>query len=104
MKVISKAEILAVLKNADNDELMENQEAGFIAYSEGKTCIPEVGHLYFNQPPGDCHIKYGYIKGETTFSIKVATGFYENYLTGLPNGNVLSNQKNKPGEYYNKNE
>lgn len=90
MKVISKNEILSVLNNANYSELMKNQEAGFIAYSEGKTCIPEVGHLYFNQPPGDCHIKYGYIKGETTFSIKVATGFYENYLTGLPNGNGLT--------------
>ncbi|WP_373533462.1 hypothetical protein [Vampirovibrio sp.] len=90
MKVISKNEILAVLKKSDYDELIENQEAGFVAYSEGKTCIPEVGHLYFDQPPGDCHIKYGYIKGETTFSIKVSTGFYENYLTGLPNGNGLT--------------
>ena len=70
-------------------ELIRDQETGFVAYSQGKTCIPEVGHLYFNNPSGDCHIKYGYIQGEETFSIKVATGFYENYLHGLPNGNGL---------------
>jgi ornithine cyclodeaminase len=89
MRIISKEEIQAVLKSANYFDLIQDQEAGFIAYSKGKTCIPEVGHLYFSNPPGDCHIKYGYIQGEETFSIKVATGFYENHLKGLPNGNGL---------------
>jgi len=36
-------------------------EEGFVAYSEGKTEIPPVGEMIFKKPPGDVHIKYGYI-------------------------------------------
>lgn len=89
MKIISKADIQTALKSANRLDLLKSQERGFVAYSQGKACIPEIGHLYFSQPSGDCHIKYGYIQGEETFSIKVATGFYENYHNNLPNGNGL---------------
>lgn len=90
MRLFSKAEIQAALSSISPSELIQDQEAGFVAYSQGKSCVPEVGHLYFNPPPGDCHIKYGYIQGDETFAIKVATGFYENHLQGLPNGNGLT--------------
>ena len=53
-------------------------EEGFIAYSQGKVVVPPVGELIFNEPPGDVHIKYGYIKGDEYFVIKIASGFYEN--------------------------
>ncbi len=37
--------------------------------------------------PGDCHIKGGYIEGEPTFTVKVATvSFYKNVEKGLPPG------------------
>jgi ornithine cyclodeaminase len=60
-------------------------EEGFIAYSQGKTVIPPVGELVFKEPPGDMHIKYGYIIGAEYAVIKIATGFYENYKLNLPN-------------------
>jgi len=59
-------------------------EEGFIAYSEGRTVVPPVGELVFDDPPGDVHIKYGYIKNDDYFVIKVASGFYGNIQLGLP--------------------
>jgi ornithine cyclodeaminase len=59
-------------------------EEGFIAYSEGKVVVPPVGELVFDDPPGDVHIKYGYIKDDDYFVIKVASGFYGNVKLGLP--------------------
>ena len=52
-------------------------EEGFIAYSEGKTEIPPVGEMLFKKPPGDVHIKYGYIVDDDYYVIKIASGFFE---------------------------
>jgi ornithine cyclodeaminase len=38
---------------------------------------------------GDVHIKYGYIKDDEYYVIKVASGFYNNPSLGLPSGNGL---------------
>jgi ornithine cyclodeaminase len=59
-------------------------EDGFVAYSQGKVVVPPVGELVFEDPPGDVHIKYGYIKDDDYFVIKVASGLYGNVDTGLP--------------------
>jgi ornithine cyclodeaminase len=58
-------------------------EEGFIAYSEGKVVVPPVGELVFEDPPGDVHIKYGYIRNDDYFVIKIASGFYGNVALGL---------------------
>jgi ornithine cyclodeaminase len=52
-------------------------EEGFIAYSAGKAEIPPVGEMIFKEPPGDVHIKYGYIVDDDYYVIKIAAGFYE---------------------------
>jgi ornithine cyclodeaminase len=52
-------------------------EEGFIAYSEGRTEIPPVGEMIFKKPPGDVHIKYGYIVDDDFYVIKIASGFFE---------------------------
>ncbi len=59
-------------------------EQGFVAYSQGRVVVPPVGELVFEDPPGDVHIKYGYIKDDDYFVIKVASGFYGNVKLGLP--------------------
>ena len=64
-------------------------EAGFVAYSNGQVVVPPVGELTFEDPPGDTHIKYGYIKGDESFVIKIASGFYENAKFNLPTGSGL---------------
>jgi ornithine cyclodeaminase len=64
-------------------------EAGFVAYSAGEAVVPPVGELILKDPPGDVHIKYGYLIGDPYYVIKIASGFYENPSLNLPSGNGL---------------
>lgn len=54
------------------------------AYSQDAVTVPPVGLLHFDDPPGDVHIKYGYLHGGATYVVKIASGFYENPERGLP--------------------
>ncbi len=83
-RVYSRAELEAAIHPA---ELIQAMEDGFVAYSRGDVVVPPPGHLDFDEPPGDCHIKYGYIRGDDAFTVKIATGFYRNPERGLPSGN-----------------
>ena len=64
-------------------------EKGFVAYSNSEVVVPPVGEMIFEDPPGDTHIKYGYIKGDEAYVIKIASGFYENVNLNLPSGSGL---------------
>lgn len=93
MKVIERSQIEAVLPSLD---LMRLIEDGFVAYSEGVAVIPPVGEMSFEDPPGDVHIKYGYIKDDDYYVIKIASGFYNNPKIGMPSSTgmmLLFNQK-----------
>ncbi len=70
-------------------DLSSEIEAGFVAYSAGQVKVPPVGELCFTEPPGDTHIKYGYIKNDDYFVIKIASGFYQNPQLGLPSNSGL---------------
>src|SRR5690349_13525145 len=93
MKIIHLDQIKKILEKIDIIPVIEK---GFIAYSNGETIIPPVGELLFKNPPGDVHIKYGYILGDDYYVIKVASGFYENPKVNLPSSNglmLIFNQK-----------
>ena len=64
-------------------------EDGFVAYSEGKVVVPPVGEMLFENPPGEAHIKYGFIKNDDYYVIKIASGFYENFKINLPTNSGL---------------
>lgn len=81
-KVYTLDQIREVLTTLDP---VQSIEKGFVAYSQGKTMIPPVGELIFKEPPGETHIKYGYIIGDEYYVVKIASGFYENYKLDLPN-------------------
>ncbi|MHA2298740.1 MAG: ornithine cyclodeaminase family protein [Candidatus Hodarchaeales archaeon] len=92
-KIVNLEQIEEILKDIN---IIQEIEKGFIAYSQGKVVVPPVGEMIFEDPPGDCHIKYGFIKGGDYYVIKIAQGFYENPKIGLPsiNGlNILFSQK-----------
>lgn len=82
--VYTRAQIEPVLRPS---EVIAAMERAFVAYSRGDAVVPPVGQLDFSAPPGDCHIKYGYLKGGATFTVKIATGFWENPQRGLPSSN-----------------
>lgn len=85
-QVIPLETIRQVVPHLDVVGLME---AGFVAYSEGRAVIPPVGELIFEDPPGETHIKYGFIRGGEYYVIKIASGFYGNSKLGLPSGHGL---------------
>lgn len=72
MKVISRDQIEKILPSLD---LFPDIEQAFQDYSEGKAVVPPVGELLLDR--GEVHIKYGYIKQQNYYVIKIASGFYE---------------------------
>jgi ornithine cyclodeaminase len=97
IEIVSEPQIRAAI---DIEEAVAEIEDGFKAWSSGRAVVPPVGYLGFDSPPGDCHIKYGYIRGDDEFVIKVATGFYDNPARGLSSSNgfmvALSAQTGEP--------
>lgn len=86
MKIIDLDQIKEIVKSLD---ILPSIEEGFIAYSKGSAVIPPIGELVFLNPPGDVHIKYGYITGDDYYVVKVASGFYDNPKLNLPSSNGL---------------
>ncbi len=78
--IIDLPSIQEYLKTIDPIPLIEE---GFVAYSSRKAVIPSIGELLFENPPGEVHIKYGYLKETPYYVIKIASGFYENPKLGL---------------------
>ena len=81
MKVYNLTQIKEALKGLD---IVPAIEDGFVQYSNGNVVVPPVGELIFDDPPGDVHIKYGYIKNDDIYVIKIASGFFNNAALGLP--------------------
>ena len=73
----------------DSPQLIREIETGFVLYSEGQVVVPPVGFLHFDQPPGDVHIKYGFVIGDDFYVLKMASGFYNNPELDLPVSNGL---------------
>jgi ornithine cyclodeaminase len=84
VKTITLEQINRVLPELD---LIPAIEAGFVAYSAGEAVVPPVGELLLEA--GDVHIKYGYLKRDGYYVIKIASGFYSNPKLGLPTSNGL---------------
>ena len=78
-----------IKQTVDKLDITKYIEEGFVAYSQGRVIVPPVGELIFEKPPGDVHIKYGYIKDDDYFAIKIASGFYENFKLDLPTSDGL---------------
>lgn len=98
-KIVSLDQIKTTLSSIDTTLLLKMIEDGFVAYSQNQAVVPPVGHLAFTHPPADVHIKYGYIKGDEYYVLKVASGFYDNPQNGLPSSNgVMLVFSQKTGE------
>jgi ornithine cyclodeaminase len=84
MVIITLDQIRQILPKLD---LISEIRQGFQAYSEGRVIVPPVGEIILEK--GEVHIKYGFIKHDDYYVIKVASGFYQNPEQGLPSGNGL---------------
>jgi ornithine cyclodeaminase len=79
--VLTKEEIESVITIEDAIEAVSD---GFKAYNSDRTVIPFPVALQVPDHNGDIHIKPGYIKGYDTYTVKIASGFYDNPKLGLP--------------------
>lgn len=84
MRIVALEEIREVLPTID---ILPAIEGAFISYSAGDAVVPPVGELMLEK--GEVHIKYGYMRGEPYYVIKIASGFYDNPMVGLPSGNGM---------------
>ncbi len=84
MPVATVLELDEIKRLLDTTQLIEEIETGFVLYSEGKVNVPPVGFLHFDDPPGDVHIKYGFVSGDDYYVLKMASGFYNNSEFDLP--------------------
>lgn len=75
-------ELEEIRRLIDTPKLIQAIEDGFVLYSDGKVVVPPVGFLHFDEPPGDVHIKYGFVKGDDFYVLKMASGFYKNAALG----------------------
>jgi len=73
-----------IKKALEGIDVTKSIEEGFVAYSQRKVVVPPVGEMIFKDPPGEAHIKYGFIKNDDYYVIKIASGFYENHKINLP--------------------
>lgn len=71
------------------DLVIEATKAGLVRHAQGGVISPIPGQLVFENPPGDCHIKFGRFRDAPIFVVKIATGFYENARFGVPVNNGL---------------
>jgi ornithine cyclodeaminase len=76
-------QIEPLIQRVDINDAMRD---AFIEYSKGNAVIPPVGELIMDQPRGEVHIKYGYIKGGDHYVIKIASGFPDNQKDGIKPG------------------
>ena len=77
-------ELDEIKRLVDIPQVIREMETGFVLYSEGQVEVPPVGFLHFEAPPGDVHIKYGFVSGDEYYVLKMASGFYNNADLGLP--------------------
>ena len=85
-KIYDLTQIKSVLKSV---QAVPEIEKGFVAYSQGKAVIPPVGELQFKDPPGETHIKYGYLLDDDYYVIKIASGFFESPASNRYTSNGL---------------
>jgi ornithine cyclodeaminase len=84
MKLTTVLDLSEIQTLLDTSSLIDEIEKGFVLYSEGRVVVPPVGFLHFEDPPGDVHIKYGYVPGADHYVLKMASAFYQNPSLGLP--------------------
>jgi ornithine cyclodeaminase/alanine dehydrogenase-like protein (mu-crystallin family) len=82
--IINLDSVKQALDTIGLESLINGQEQAFVAYAQNKALVPPVGHIYFDQPRGDCHIKYGHLLNENFFSSKLLQLFTKILLITCP--------------------
>jgi hypothetical protein len=65
-------------------EVIEAVRKSFIAHARGQVQARMPGLLTFEDPPGDCQIKFGHVRGEPSYLATIASSGYRNERLGIP--------------------
>jgi ornithine cyclodeaminase len=83
------------------DEISLDEVAdGFSHLADGKVTLPPILRVEVPENHGEVDVKTAYIQGLDSFAIKIASGFHDNRLLGLPTGSgmmiLISAQTGRP--------
>lgn len=85
-----------VLNEAELREAVGIDDAAFAAVENAFSCLqkgdvnmPPIMHIAADDKNGDIDVKSAYVKGMPYIAIKIASGFYDNHLRGLPTGSAM---------------
>lgn len=84
--IINKTEIASLIRKMD---VVEAMKTAFVQFSQGNVVVPPVGELLFENPKREVHLKYGYVKEDDFFCVKIAGGFYGNNALGISSSQGL---------------
>ena len=64
-------------------------EAAFTGLADGEADVPPILGLFVPERRGEIDVKAAYIHGLPSLAVKIASGFFDNGLSGLPSGSGL---------------
>jgi ectoine utilization protein EutC len=70
-------------------EALKRIEQGFAALAKGIVTLPPILRIDIPENHGEVDVKTAFIHGIDLFAIKIAAGFFDNYLYGLPSGSGM---------------
>jgi len=85
--ILTEAEIRKCVEM--DQEAIAVVEDGFTRLADGEVTIPPIVRVDIPDSKGEVDVKTAYVRGRDSFAIKIASGFYENYLLGLPSGSGM---------------
>ena len=86
-RVLNEADLRHVV--GVNDAALAAVEDAFSCLQRGEVDMPPIMHISAEDKNGDIDVKSAYVKGMPYIAIKIASGFYNNPLRGLPAGGAM---------------
>jgi ornithine cyclodeaminase/alanine dehydrogenase-like protein (mu-crystallin family) len=86
VRLLRRGDVLRCLEGAD---LLEPVRAALIAAAEGRARTPQPMSFEFGERR-EAHVKGAYLEGSGDWTVKLATGFYDNAEVGLPTASGMS--------------
>jgi ornithine cyclodeaminase len=85
--ILSEDEIRECVKL--DERAIEAVAEGFTRLAEGRVSLPPIMRIDIPDNHGEVDVKTAYIHGLDSFAIKMASGFHDNRLLGLPTGSGM---------------
>ena len=84
--ILSEAQLRAAISPADAVAVIRR---AFVADGRGETTVPPPINLAVPGTRGEFHVKTAHVAGVPHIAVKIASGFYDNPVRGLPTGSGL---------------